>query len=129
MPDMIVKSQLFDDYVAKVKGGFTLPMPTVGRSFCVKGYSLHLETTLAEEAKALRIMSRIEAPEVRFFYPNNPAKRINGPLCIVSMLHHGRLVELFCAEVHGGMVVLAIYANDPLTAYQLIDEVVSAVRV
>lgn len=45
-------------------------------------------------------------------------------MCIISLLHHGRLVELFCADVHGDMVVLAVYANDAVAAYQLIDQVV-----
>lgn len=120
---MIAKSDTFDALVASVTNGTNFLMPSVARSYCVKGYSFHLEASLSENAKALRVMERLESPDVRYFYPRSPAKHIRGPICIVSMLHHGRLVELFCAEVHGGMVVLAIYNNDALAAYQLIDRV------
>ena len=124
---MIVKTAFFDDYVAAAKAGNPPTTPTAARSYSVKGYSLHVETNLSENAKALRVMERLEGADVRYFSPNSPAKRLRGSLCIISLLHHGRLVELFCADVHGGMVVLAVYANDAVAAYQLIDQVVRAV--
>ena len=123
---MISKAAAFDALVASVTNGDPHTQPLVGCSYHIKGYSFHVEASLYQDAKAQRVMARMESAEVRFFYPNHPAKRIRGPLCIVSLLHHGRLVELFCLELHGGMVVMAIYFNEPIAAYQLIDQVYKA---
>lgn len=126
---MIVKTDFFDAFVAAAKAGDMHTTPTVGRSFSVKGHSLHAELSLSENTKALASLARLEKPDVRFFDPRNPARRIRGSLCLLPLLVNGRLVDVFCAEVYGGMVALAIYSDEPLAAFRLINEVWEAAQV
>ncbi|MDO7874339.1 hypothetical protein Q5H93_06310 [Hymenobacter sp. ASUV-10] len=126
---MIVKTDFFDSFVATAKAGDIPTTPKVGRSFSVKGHSLHAELSLIADAKALKTLSRLERADVRFFDPRNPARRIAGPFCLLPLLVNNRLVDIFCAEVYGGMVALAIYSDEPLAAFKLIDEVWEAAKV
>ena len=119
---MILKTHVFEDFLAAMCAGRNPELPVVGRSYAVCGRPLHLERTLAEDPKARALMCRLELADVRFFHINMPARRLRGPVCLLPLLVNGRVVDLFVAEVFGGLIVLAIYNSDELAAYALADE-------
>ena len=123
---MIHKNQFFDDFIAALLNGATPEMPTVGRSYCVAGHSLHLENNLCDDAAAQRLMASFERPGLRFLHPRSPYRRVRGPLVMLPVLLHSRVIDLFCCELFGGMVVLAIYGNRPQLAYELASHIATS---
>ncbi|MDO7847438.1 hypothetical protein Q5H92_13795 [Hymenobacter sp. M29] len=123
---MIHKTLFFDNFIAALLNGSTPELPTVGRSYYVASHSLHLENNLANDAKAQRLMVCLERSDARFLYSQSPYRRLRGPLVMLPVLLHSRIIDLFCCELFGGMVVLAIYGNRPILAYELADRVATA---
>ncbi|MET4072960.1 hypothetical protein [Hymenobacter sp. UYCo722] len=123
---MIHKTTFFDAFVAAVLDGRTPELPTVGSSHFVVGQPLHLEKELADDTKAARLMASLERDDTRFLYSRSPYRRIRGPLVMLPMLLHSRVIDLFCAEVFGSIIVLAIYGNRPQLAYELADRLATA---
>jgi hypothetical protein len=122
---MIHKTQFFDDFVAAIFAGQNPELPKVGKSYSVVGHSLHAETSLAADPIANRVLLRLEQADARFLHINVPARRLRGPLCLLPMLVNGRVMDVFCAEMFGGLVALAIYSNRPLLTYQLVDKLLA----
>ena len=49
------------------------------------------------------------------------ARRIRGPLCLICLLVHGRLVDLYFVETPKGYCIIEVYSDAASASFNLID--------
>ena len=118
---MIHKTNYFDGVIASIFNGTKPEAPAAGPTCLIKGHSMRIENELSQSAKAMRVLESLNKESVRFLHIDAPARRVQGALCLVPLLIHHRLVDVFCIEDAEGFVVVALFCNDSVAAYRLAD--------
>lgn len=120
---MVFRSKYFDDLIASLLNGTRLLHgPKAGGQCTVKQQTMLVEADLFAAPQLQRSLARLAQPDVRYHFRDVPARRIRGPLCLIALLVHHRLVDIFFVETKDGYCVVAVYSNEAQAAFTLIDE-------
>ncbi len=120
---MVYRSKYFDVLVAALLDG---KIPSValniGEPCTIKGQELLMEKELSDIIRLRKSLARLADPKTRYYFIDVPARRIRGPLCLICLLVHGRLVDLYFVETPKGYCIVAVYSDAAKESFQLIDE-------
>ncbi len=124
---MIFKTEYFDVLTDAIRQGGLPVGPSVGGVCTIKGQEVKIEESLAKQAKVVKALARLDKPDVRFHFVGTPAREVAGPLCLLTLMVHHRLVDVFMVGYDGFYVVVAVYCDEPKAAIRLVHDLRDAV--